>query len=138
MTPKEYLQQAFFLDQQINNKLQHIESLRSLATKVTSNLSPFPKQKYSSPTAEDTLVKMIDLSEQVNQDIDSLVDLKKNIYDSIMSLQCEEEKTILEKRYVCFIAWEQIALDMGYSLQNCFKIHKRALTNIKVPSNIQE
>ena len=51
-----------------------------------------------------------------------------------MALENEEEKTILEKRYVCFIVWEQIALDMGYSLQNCFKIHKRALSNIEVTS----
>lgn len=51
-----------------------------------------------------------------------------------MALENEEEKTILEKRYVCFIVWEPIALDMGYSLQNCFKIYKRALSNTEVTS----
>lgn len=60
--------------------------------------------------------------------------MKKEINKIIIVLENEEEKTILEKRYVCFIAWEQIALDMGYSLQNCFKIYKRALSNIEVTS----
>lgn len=102
--------------------------------KVTSNISPFPKQKTLSSTTEDTLIKMLDLSEQINQYIDRVVDLKKEINEAIIALGSEEEKTILEKRYVCFIVWEQIALDMGYSLQNCFKIHKRALSNIEVTS----
>ena len=51
-----------------------------------------------------------------------------------MALENEEETTILEKRYVCLIVWEQITLDMGYSLQNCFKIYKRALSNTEVTS----
>lgn len=102
--------------------------------KVTSNISPFPKQKTLSSTTEDTLIKMLDLSEQINQYIDRVVDLKKEINEAIIALGSEEEKTILEKRYVCFIVWEQIALDMGYSLQNCFKIYKRALSNTEVTS----
>ncbi|GAB7231214.1 hypothetical protein HMPREF2758_06450 [Facklamia sp. HMSC062C11] len=77
---------------------------------------------------------MLDLSEQINQYIDRVVDLKKEINEAIIALGSEEEKTILEKRYVCFIVWEQIALDMGYSLQNCFKIYKRALSNTEVTS----
>lgn len=102
--------------------------------KVTSNISPFPKQKTLSSTTEDTLIKMLGLSEQINQYIDRVVDLKKEINEAIIALGSEEEKTILEKRYVCFIVWEQIALDMGYSLQNCFKIYKRALSNTEVTS----
>ena len=51
-----------------------------------------------------------------------------------MALENEKEKTILEKRYVCFITQEQITLDMGYSLQNCFQIHKRALSKMEVPN----
>lgn len=102
--------------------------------KVTSNISPFPKQKTLSSTTEDTLIKMLGLSEQINQYIDRVVDLKKEINEAIIALGSEEEKTILEKRYVCFIVWEPIALDMGYSLQNCFKIYKRALSNTEVTS----
>lgn len=37
MTAKEYLSQAHRLDQRVNNKLLQIESLRSMAEKVTSS-----------------------------------------------------------------------------------------------------
>ena len=70
--------------------------------KVTSNISPFPKQKMLSSTTKDTLIKMLDLSEQINQYIDRVVDFKK-INESLMALENGKEKTILEKLYVCFI-----------------------------------
>ena len=37
MTAKEYLGQAYRLDQRINSKLQQVESLRSLTRKVTAS-----------------------------------------------------------------------------------------------------
>jgi hypothetical protein len=36
---KEYLSQALWLDQRINNKLEQLETLRALATKVTAKLA---------------------------------------------------------------------------------------------------
>ncbi|MDE6666595.1 MAG: hypothetical protein K2K14_10505 [Ruminococcus sp.] len=42
MTTKEYLNQAYQIDQRINSKLTQIENLRSLATRVTSVFSDMP------------------------------------------------------------------------------------------------
>ena len=39
MTTKEYLAQAYRINQRINSKLEQIVSLRELATKATSTLS---------------------------------------------------------------------------------------------------
>ena len=41
-----------------------------------------------------------------------------------------EERTILEKRYLCFDTWEQISVDMGYSIQHTFRLHDKALKEI--------
>ena len=35
MTAKEYLEQAYWLDQQISSKLEQVEALRAMATKTT-------------------------------------------------------------------------------------------------------
>jgi hypothetical protein len=37
----------------------------------------------------------------------------------------------LELRYLCFKTWEQIAVDMGYSLQYAFRMHEKALKCIE-------
>lgn len=132
MNAKEYLQQAFYLDKRINSKLEQVETLNALATKATTTLSDMPKNPNRGTfRLEDTIVKIIDLQEEINRDIDRLVDLKKEIANSIFSLKDKEEQTILEKRYLCFNEWEQIAVDMEYSMQYCFKVHRRALGKIK-------
>lgn len=134
MNAKEYLKQAFYLDKRINSKLEQVESLNALATKATSTLSDMPKSpNRKSSKLEDTIVKIIDLQEEINRDIDKLVDLKKEIADCIFLLKDEEEQTVLEKRYLCFNSWEQIAVDMNYSIQYCFKVHKNALSKISIP-----
>ena len=131
MTAKEYLSQAYRIDQRINSKLEQIMSLRTLATKATSTLSDTPpsgtRNVYS---MEDTIVKMIDLENEINRDIDTLVDLKRDIMDVIKNVNNPEQQTLLELRYLCFKTWEQIAVEMGYSLQHIFRIHDKALKGI--------
>ena len=131
MNAKEYLKQAFYLDKRINSKLEQVESLNALATKATSTLSDMPKSSNRGTSKlEDTIIKIVELQEEINKDIDNLVDLKKEIANSIYSLKDKEEQTVLEKRYLCFNSWEQIAVDMNYSIQYCFKIHRNALKAI--------
>ena len=43
MTVKEYLGQAYRLDQRINSKLEQVASLNELATKCTSTLTGMPR-----------------------------------------------------------------------------------------------
>ena len=42
MTAKEYLGQAYRLDQRINSKLEQVLSLRGLTTKATATMSDMP------------------------------------------------------------------------------------------------
>ena len=131
MNAKEYLKQAFYLDKRINSKLEQVESLNTLATKATSTLSDMPKSpSRGTSRLEETIVKIIDLQEEINRDIDKLVDLKKEIANSIFALKDKEEQTVLEKRYLCFESWEKIAVDMNYSIQYCFNIHRNTLKAI--------
>lgn len=138
MTAKEYLSQARYLDMRINNKIQQVESLNELATSATSALSGMPHSpnKTTSKMA-DAVCKIVDLQEEINRDIDTLVDLKREISTTIKGVPDTELQTILEKRYLCFQTWEKIAVDMGYSIDNVFKMHKKALKNIVVPRTLQ-
>lgn len=77
MTAKEYLSQAYILDKRIDSKIEQLKSLSLLAIKCTSTLSDMPKnQCISNSRLEDTAVKIVDLQEEINRDINSLVDLK--------------------------------------------------------------
>ena len=81
--------------------------------------------------------KIIDLENEINAEIERLVILKQNIIDTIQSVEDMEYQTLLEKRYLCFQKWEQIAIDMDYSIDNVFKVHKKALAAVVVPESRQ-
>ncbi len=134
MTAKEYLGQAYRLDQRINSKLEQIASLNSLASKCTSTLTGMPRNpSHGTTTMADAVVKIVDLQAEINHDIDRLVDLKRDIVRVIKAVEHMEYQTLLELRYLCFKTWEQIAVDMGYRVRNVHIIHNEALGKIVVP-----
>ncbi|MDO5301071.1 MAG: hypothetical protein Q4E76_01000 [Tissierellia bacterium] len=128
MNAKEYLKQAFYLDKRINSKLEQVESLNALATKATSTLSDMPKSpNRGTSRLEDTIVKIIDLQEEINRDIDKLVDLKREIVRTIKKVEDKELQVILEKRYLSFETWEKIAVEMNYDIRHIHRLHNRGL-----------
>ena len=128
MTAKEYLGQAYRLDQRIDAKIAQVGALNELATKCTATLTGMPHNpNHGASTMADAVAKIIDLQAEINQDIDTLVDLKRDIVLLVKSVSNTEYQTLLEKRYLCFMTWEQIAVDMNYNKRYVLKLHKEAL-----------
>ena len=128
MTAKEYLGQAYRLDQRINSKLQQVESLRSLTRKVTASYdgeTVFHTRNVTS--LEDTIFRLMEAEEELNRQIDELVVLKMDISRTINRVRNESLRLILEKRYLCFLQWDQIAAEMHYSRRWVLKRHSRAV-----------
>ena len=134
MTVKEYLGQAYRLDQRINSKLEQVLSLRELTTKATATMSDMPgggsRNVYK---MQDIIGKIVDLENEINADIDKLVDLKREMVAVIKAVENPEYQTLLELRYLCFKTWEQIAVYMGYELRYLHKLHQRALNACTIP-----
>ena len=138
MTVKEYLSQAKFLDQRINSKIQQVAALNDLATKATSTLTGMPRNpNHATSTMEETIAKIIDLQAEINRDIDTLVDLKRNLSATIKAVGNTEYQTVLEKRYLCFQSWEQIAVEMGYDLRWLYRIHGKALDEVRAVTHCE-
>lgn len=134
MTAKEYLGQAYRLDQRINSKLEQVASLNELATKCTSTLTGMPRNpNHGTSTMADAIGKIIDLQDEINRDIDRLVDLKREMVKLIKAVDNTEYQTLLELRYLCFKTWEQIAVDMGYNVRHVYRLHDEAVESIVVP-----
>ena len=134
MTIKEYLSQAYHLDQRINSKIEQLKRWQDLAIKATSTLSKTSSCSYeNSHKMEDNMVKIIDLKNEINNDIDRLIDLKKDIMALINGVNEQEYQTLLELRYLCFKKWKQIALDMGYDVSWIHRLHNKALKKLKAP-----
>ena len=128
MTTKAYLGQARFLDMRIKSKIQQIDSLRELATSCTAVFSDMPRNpNHGSSKVERCVLKIIEVQEGLKDDINELVELKKDIMHLVKRVQNPEYQTVLELRYLCFKTWEQIAVDMNYSIHHLYKLHNAAL-----------
>ena len=134
MTAKEYLSQAFHIDQRISSKLSQVMRLREAATNCTATLSDMPRP--DSPSRQqmtDTICKIVDLEREINEDIDRLVDLKAEARRAINAVSDPDQQLILELRYLCYKPWSEIMEELGYSEPTIYRLHGEALKKILVP-----
>ena len=139
MNAKEYLSQAFHIDQRIDSKLAQVMRLRESATKCTQTISDMPRA--SSPnlqTLESTICKIVDLENEINADIDKLVDLKAEARRVINEVSDPDQQLILELRYLCYKPWAEIMEALGYSEPTIYRLHGEALKKITIPSSASE
>lgn len=136
MTAKDYLSRAYHIDQRINAKLEQVMSLRELATKATGTLSDMPRSDTPNVCRmEDIILKINVLENEINEDIDRLVDFKREMRVVIGAVGQPEYQTLLELRYLCFKPWEQIAVIMAFSIQHTYRMHELALKAVVVPKD---
>ena len=77
----------------------------------------------------DSVAKIVDLQVEIKQDIDELVDLKRDITQCIKTIGNTELQTLLELRYLCLKIWEQIAAVMDYKIRHIYRLHNDAVEN---------
>ena len=132
MRAKEYLSQAVAINHKIDSKLEQASSLRSLAMKVTTTFGEDKVQstKKQSPM-EEIMVKLIDLEQEVNDDIDELIRLKAEILETINQVEDINQQIILEKRYISCKTWDDIARETGYDRSTVYRNHGKALKEIE-------
>ena len=139
MNAKEYLGQAYRLDQHITSKLQQVESLRSLTERVTVAYGGEAVSHTRNVTSlQDTIGRLMEAEEELNQEIDKLVDLKAQIAQIISHVHNESYRLILEKRYLCFQSWAQIGADLHYTRRWLLTMHDRAVDVVEKLISEQE
>lgn len=132
MTAKEFLNRAYKIDYLIKCKIEQLEVLEAMTTKITSVLNDcwceYTKDVHP---MESVIIKMIDLELDITAEIEKLMQIKKDVSDAINDVENPEYRLILESRYISLKSWEQIAVDFGYSMQHIFRLHSGALNSVK-------
>lgn len=133
MTAKEYLQQAYRLDELINSNIAELERLRTLSVSISAPKFSGDGAKTSghSDKIGNIVSKIVDLENEINADIDRYVDLQSEIRKQINKIENNNLRLILRKRYLNSEKWEQIAIDFGFSTQWVHDLHKQALNEFK-------
>lgn len=136
---KNELMKAFRIEQDINNKMEQIVSLRELATKASNVLSDMPgSPNRNIHKTEDIIVKFISMEEELKKEINSLLGTKQYVKDLISQVTDREGRIILEQRYLQYDKWEEIAGEMGYTVRQIFRIYDAALMEISISESCHE
>ena len=123
-----FMSRAFRLEAQVQSKLQQIERLRSLASKVTSNTANEPVSHTRDVTEmQDAVIRIMEEEEILKNRIKMLMDVKEQIRDVIEQVDDVTLQLILEKRYLLYESIKEIAADLGYTYRWTEKKHKKAL-----------
>jgi DNA-directed RNA polymerase specialized sigma subunit len=134
MTAKEYLSQAYRIDQEVRAKLEQVQRTRDLATQVTMVLSTAPVSGTRNVhSAESAIATFIDLESEIRDGIERLMLLKREITAAIDGVDEPSQRMLLQLRYLNFLSWGAIATEMRYSKQHTFRLHSAALDAVSVP-----
>ena len=102
---------------------------------VSPELSDMPKTSRAHHSAlEEAVVKIVDLETEISNGISLLMQLKSSIAQTIRGINSMECETILEMRYLAFMSWEEIAVQLGYSQSYIYHLHRRALSLVRIPA----
>ena len=137
MTAKEYLRQAYRLDQKINSDLEEVAALREMASSVSS---PQLSERVQTSRKGDApfvrcLEKIIELEDKINKEIDLLMELKKEIRMVITTVEDTDERMVLKYRYVHNYTWEQIGNELHADARTVRRWHGKALLHVMLPEN---
>ena len=128
-----YLEQARNINIQIDSKLEQVSSLRQLAIKASSTLSPVPPSGTPNPhRLEETIARMMDMEQEVDEAIDVLVELKADIMKAVSRVPDARERVVLELRYLAFKDWASIADTLGLHIRQVYRLHDEALKHIEI------
>lgn len=129
---KAYLKKIELADVHINNKLEDLQKLRTMVTKITSAITPVcVSGSGSQDKLGDAVAKIIDLQDEINRKIDNYVDLKREISAVLEQIQDPDQVQVLYKRYFEYKSLEQIACEMYCTYRNVCYIHGKALQAVE-------
>lgn len=132
MTAREFLRQSLKVKCKLDCKLEQVQELKDLANRITPvfNGTPTVSNKCLSKL-ESAIVNLQEQSEILGEDVVKYLQVRSEIADTITAVIDEDERLILEYRYLTFRKWRQIAAEMNVSLQRVYQLHDQALKSFE-------
>ena len=137
MTAKEYLEQAYRLDQRIRSDIEEIERLREMASSISSpgfEERHNPNRPTEAPFVR-CVIRVMEMEEKINCEVERLMALKEQMRKVIDALPDIDERMVIRYRYVHGRTWEEIGDELHAGASSVRRWHDNALLHIVMPEN---
>jgi DNA-directed RNA polymerase specialized sigma subunit len=132
MTPKEYLQQYRDAVRRAAAAQDHLDELRSMATRITPNYSSEGCGTHQTGDKLGAAVaRILDAESRVSDELEMLEATEREVIKTINGVQDGTLNTLLYERYINGKTWEQIAVQMNYTYRRVTQLHGKALNAVK-------
>ena len=136
MRVETYLSQGRMLNQRINYQLKKLGELKNAACSLPA--VTIRKDKVQSSTDGDApfvraLIRVEEMEERINREIDMLADLKEEIMGVIGQVNSEELQMVLIYRYPEGMTWEEIGNLFHAGRTTVKRWHRKAIEQIVLP-----
>ena len=133
MTAKDYLRQVYRLDRRIELDRRKIEKLRAVL-----DYKPPSGGSGSGSSADripDTLAKIIEYEEQAERLTKRYIEVYMEVETAIAAVSDPVLREVLERRYLLYQKWEEIADAMHRDLRWVYRLHGKALQQLTIESH---
>ena len=132
MTPKEYLQQYRDAVRRATAAQDHLDELRSMATRITPNYSSEGGGTHQTGDKLGAAVaRIMDAESRVSDEIEMLEATEREVIKTINGVHDGTLSKLLYERYINGKTWEQIAVLMNYTYRRVTQLHGKALHAVK-------
>lgn len=135
MTPKEYFEQVFELEKKVQSKVNERDAIMGTLTGATVMQDDVSFSNQFHSKTESAALKLMEYSDQVNEYVDKLVDLRIQIARELDCLKDDRYRIILRERYLCSKLWEEIAVEQNYAYGSVIRLHGEALIKFESEMN---
>ena len=137
LTAKEFLRRAREVDRRVDEAQERLERLRAkLESGRMSSVTGMPRGGGADWT--ETADRLIELERVVNARTRELVRWKLAAIDAIRAVEEPRLAEVLELYYIDGLTWEDVAKRMGLDLRWVYRLHGRALLEVRVPETKEE
>lgn len=128
---KEKLKGAMYAQRTLEGELDKLQELRSIAQKVTPAYSQSPGGgSGNAQKLENSIAKIIEQEKIITECCNELCAQLAEVRALVALLPMGPMRLVMQRRYLNYQKWEQIAAELHYSWQNVHRLHSKALDYI--------
>lgn len=128
---KEKLKGAMYAQRTLEGELDKLQELRNLAQKVTPAYSQsLGGGSGNAQKLENSIAKIIEQENIIAECCNELCAQLAEVRALVALLPMGPMRLVMQRRYLNYQKWEQIAAELHYSWQNVHRLHSKALDYI--------
>jgi len=135
---KEWLGRYYHLTCYIADLRDEYERVSSLATSITSVISGVTVKHSSDDKIQSAVESLIEIEKQITEAAKDAQASRDEIVNAISQIPDSLGKTILRKRYLLNMTFDNISKDLSYDERWLQRVHLRTLAKLEIGDDFQE